>query len=520
MHQASRAPRQALLYTRVSTDEQADRGYSLRDQEACLRQYCQRESIEVVGHYQDDASAKTFERPAWREMMAFIKANRNAVDMLLVGKWDRFSRDATGALGMIRTLEALGVRVQAAEQPVDLLVPEQMLMLAIYVAAPDVENRRRSLATKAGMRRAMREGRWTTKPPTGYTAQRGADGKARLVLGPLAPLVREAFEWAAYSQESLSEIQRRLREKGLLVSRPALPRLLRNVAYLGKILIPAWQGPSGYEPEELIEGLHEALVEDVVFFKAQERFSPARKGRRHEHRAELPLRGHLRCRLCDGMMTGSGSRSHTGRRYWYYQCQRGCRERFRAERAHEALTRYLQGLEIAPEVAALYARIQAEIRREERARSLERQAGLQREIEQVEERLFSADEKFVEGQLSRDSYERLKRRYDEALHRARLKQSTLAEQPFLSEQWVVATRLFSNLSTLYDEASLESKAALLGSIFPNHLVFSSGSYGTTPESEIIALLRGKTQKPSAGEGAEGLDDAFGFPNVSGTPKMA
>ena len=57
-------------------------------------------------------------------------------------------------------------------------------------------------------------------------------------------------------------------------------------------------------------------------------------------------------------MTGSGSRSHTGRRYWYYQCQHSCRERFRADRAHEALDRYLQSLEIAPEVAALYSRIQ------------------------------------------------------------------------------------------------------------------------------------------------------------------
>jgi site-specific DNA recombinase len=29
-----------ILYVRVSTDEQADKGYSLRDQEAKLIQYC------------------------------------------------------------------------------------------------------------------------------------------------------------------------------------------------------------------------------------------------------------------------------------------------------------------------------------------------------------------------------------------------------------------------------------------------------------------------------------------------
>jgi len=41
----------AILYTRVSTDEQANRGYSLRDQENRLRRYCEFQKIEVVTHF-------------------------------------------------------------------------------------------------------------------------------------------------------------------------------------------------------------------------------------------------------------------------------------------------------------------------------------------------------------------------------------------------------------------------------------------------------------------------------------
>src|SRR5690606_26110209 len=161
--------RRALLYTRVSTQDQADHGYSLRDQEARLRAWCAREGVEVAGHYQDDHSAKTFERPAWTQLLARVEAGRVPdADAVLVVKWDRFSRDATGALSMIRRLEARGVAVQAVEQPIDRSVPEQLMMLAIYVAAPEVENRRRSLATKVGMRRAMREGRYMHAPPKGY----------------------------------------------------------------------------------------------------------------------------------------------------------------------------------------------------------------------------------------------------------------------------------------------------------------------------------------------------------------
>ncbi len=314
MHQASRAPRRALLYTRVSTDEQADRGYSLRDQEARLRQYCQRESIEVVGHYQDDASAKTFERPAWREMMAFIKANRNAVDMLLVAKWDRFSRDATGALGMIRALEELGVRVQAAEQPVDLSVPEQMLMLAIYVAAPEVENRRRSLATKAGMRRAMREGRYCNVPPKGYARSYDESRKMLIVPSEDAPFVREAFEMAAHRPDlPMEEIRRRLWKKGFRCSKNQFTLMLRNPLYAGKIHLPAWRD----ELEERVDGLHEALVGEVLFERVQARFRQGLgQGRKIKLREELILRGHLHCSACREPLTGSASRGRS-KRYWY-----------------------------------------------------------------------------------------------------------------------------------------------------------------------------------------------------------
>ena len=179
----TKTPTRALLYTRVSTDEQADRGFSLRDQEARLRAHCRREGVCVVRHYQDDASAKTFDRPAFQELLTFVEKNRGALDTLFVVKWDRFSRDATGALSMIRRLEERGVRVQAIEQPVDLDVPEQLIMLAIYVAAPEVENRRRSIATKQGMRRAMREGRFCNRVPKGYRRERDERDQAIIVPG-------------------------------------------------------------------------------------------------------------------------------------------------------------------------------------------------------------------------------------------------------------------------------------------------------------------------------------------------
>ena len=130
--------RKAIIYIRVSTDEQADKGYSLKHQLERLEKFCELQNIEVAAVFNEDYSAKTFNRPEFIKLLAMLKKNKNVADMLLFTKWDRFSRNAGDAYGMINTLNKLGVEPQAMEQPLDLTVPENKIMLAVYLAAPEV----------------------------------------------------------------------------------------------------------------------------------------------------------------------------------------------------------------------------------------------------------------------------------------------------------------------------------------------------------------------------------------------
>jgi site-specific DNA recombinase len=57
---------------------------------------------------------------------------------------------------MLRTLNNIGVDAQAVEQPLDLSVPENKMMLAVYLAQPEVENDRRSLNVFGGMRKCKK----------------------------------------------------------------------------------------------------------------------------------------------------------------------------------------------------------------------------------------------------------------------------------------------------------------------------------------------------------------------------
>jgi len=87
-------PKTAVIYTRVSTDDQADHGFSLPDQEDLLRRECARKGIQILEHFQDEGySAKNFKRPAFQELINYLKRHKKQVQYLFVTKWCRFSRE-------------------------------------------------------------------------------------------------------------------------------------------------------------------------------------------------------------------------------------------------------------------------------------------------------------------------------------------------------------------------------------------------------------------------------------------
>jgi len=86
-----------------------------------------------------------------------LKKHKGKTDLLLFTKWDRFSRNTSDAYQTIAMLNKLGIDPQAIEQPLDLNVPENKMMLAVYLTTPEIENDRRGLNTKAGIRQQRKK---------------------------------------------------------------------------------------------------------------------------------------------------------------------------------------------------------------------------------------------------------------------------------------------------------------------------------------------------------------------------
>lgn len=125
-----------ITYGRVSTEEQKENGFSLNHQQEMLKRYCDIKGYNILKHFVEDYSAKTFNRPEWKMLMDYVKKNRNSIDMILFTKWDRFSRNADGATAVIKELLKMGIIVNAIEQPLDMTIPENKLYWQCILSCP------------------------------------------------------------------------------------------------------------------------------------------------------------------------------------------------------------------------------------------------------------------------------------------------------------------------------------------------------------------------------------------------
>ena len=87
----SLAPRRAALYIRVSTEEQARKGYSLPAQKEDLEEYARKNGYAIAGYYIDEgksARKKYTKRKEFMRMLEDVRAGK--IDVILFIKLDRW----------------------------------------------------------------------------------------------------------------------------------------------------------------------------------------------------------------------------------------------------------------------------------------------------------------------------------------------------------------------------------------------------------------------------------------------
>jgi site-specific DNA recombinase len=475
-----------VLYVRVSTDEQKEKGYSLPAQEKKLTDYCKQKGYNILETFSEDYSAwKGFDRPAYNELKKYVTKNKKEVDAIFVTQWSRFSRDTASSYKELDELKQLGIEANAIEQHIDFSIPENQYLLGFYLVAPQVENDRLSLRTKDGMKQALRQGRWLWKAPYGYYNEK----VSKLIIptekeSQGVQFIFSTFQTGKYTME---EVRRMAIEAGYPLQKQSFINLLNNPLYAG--LIPEKDNKGNIIA--IHKGIHQPLISEQTFNEVQLIIKGKKKPYQGKTRNDaFPLKGYIICPDCGKLMTGSTSKGNGGL-YSYYHCQRkyGCNTAYKADVVNNAFEKELTQFHVRSEVLALYSIILKDtFNTSDTERDTKRKA-LETSIKYVKEQIGVLDERFSSGSLPIERYNRLSQNLENRENELVMEHATLGKASADYEKYVATTTiLLSDVSGFYSRASLIGKQKLIGSIYPEKLIFDGEKYRTEKMNQVFSLL--------------------------------
>ena len=151
------SPRRAILYARVSTDEQARSGYSLAQQIEALRAYAAREGYEILEEVQDAGqSGASLERPGMDRVRDLVAAG--SVSVVLAQDRDRFAREPAYLYILREEFAPHGCTIRALNDRGD-DSPEGQLTDGILDQIARFERLKIAERSRRGRQRKAREGK-------------------------------------------------------------------------------------------------------------------------------------------------------------------------------------------------------------------------------------------------------------------------------------------------------------------------------------------------------------------------
>ena len=482
--------KRAILYRRVSTTEQKKSGNSLHSQQNQLIKFCQNNQIHNLKEFEEDYSAKNFNRPEWSKLNEYAKANYKDIDLLLVVNWDRFSRNTLEALNTIDTFSKINIEVNSINNWIDYQDPTQKFIQLMYLGMPEVDNKMKGIRIKKAMREVLKSGRWCSKPPFGYIPGKDCLGKSLMKVDPdKGQLLKRLFEMYSSGNYTQSEILKMTSFKSLKLTKSSLSRILKHEVYAGFIDIKA----SEDEPKQTVEGLHEPITDIITFNKIQELFKvrSAQKQKPKSFNKKLFLRGHLRCSKCGGNLTGSASTSKTGKKHYYYHCSstRSCNERFRAELANSKFEDYLKQFDIRPEVKRLFVEILKKQFSELETERFNQIKMIENDIQKIKTNQDILLDKLISGTVNDIIYDKKNTEYVNKINELNVELSNLEDyENDLRDYIEFSVELMTNMNKIIgfsDEVTLQK---FMSSIFNDKLEFEKEDYRTPKLNPSVNLI--------------------------------
>jgi len=295
------------IYVRVSTEEQAQEGYSVRAQTDKLKSYALLKEWDIYDIYSDEGiSGKNIvDRPAVNRLIDDI--NDGKVNNVLVFKVDRLTRNTKNLIELVELFEEKGCAFNSLTESIDTDTPTGRMFLKIIGIFAEFERENLVTRLKLGFERKVKEG-YTLATNTfsyGYIREKGQ--KIQEVIPDEAKIVKEIFTMYVDGNMSLNGIAKELNARKIPTKMNAqawemtqIKQIITNPTYVGKVRYSTGDEDRYFE----VDGHHERIITDEQFYLAQERIKiMSNVSRTKRPKEENYFCGVLVCAMCEGKFT-------------------------------------------------------------------------------------------------------------------------------------------------------------------------------------------------------------------------
>lgn len=292
-------------YCRVSTSEQAEKGFSLGEQEARIRAFCTSKDLELVKVFSDPGfTGSNTNRPGLKQMMHDI----SLFDGCVVWKLDRLSRSQRDTLDLIDTMQSNGCAFMSIMEAFDTGTAVGKALMGVLSVFAELERSQIRERTAIGRMGRAKQGRWKGggHPATGYSYDQET---GKLVPNDEADQVRLIYQMFLDGQP-FSEISRYMHDRyttryGSYNHVQTVKRILRNPVYIGCIK----------HNGEYLSDCHEPIIDKETFDAVQSVLISRKNGNKNAAGRHL-LTGMVYCQC------GKKMALNVGGGHKYYACWR------------------------------------------------------------------------------------------------------------------------------------------------------------------------------------------------------
>lgn len=317
----------AVLYVRVSTDEQAKYGYSIDMQQNQCFNFAQKEGYIITKTYIDDGyTARNINRPQFKKLLEDIKYKKNNINAVIVWRCDRMVRNnAIYHSEIVPKFAKYGVVLLSATENND-ISPYGRYIRNTQINNAELESDLTSIRTIENLKEKARQGYFPGSiPPVGYMREKinkKNSSTSKKIIKPdpeKAGYIKEVFKLytAGYSYK---EIAAKLAKMGFTHNnKPCNKKLVENILTVYDIF---YIGKFRYKGE-IYNGKHEAILtpEEYAAFKKIRNQNYRPKQLRHS----FVYKGLITCPTTGRIFVGEKQKgANKSGEYIYYRCHHAC----------------------------------------------------------------------------------------------------------------------------------------------------------------------------------------------------